>query len=262
MSTLPILMYHSISTCHNPRFAPFTVAPTRFAEQMAYLRDHDYTPVTVTQWVDAVAQGGATLPVKPVILTFDDGFADFFTDALPVLTRYNFAATVYIATAFVNGTCAWLHRDGEGTRPMLTWQQIATMHACGIECGAHSHTHPQLDMLSPALAHDELARSKERIEQQLGQAVMSCAYPYGYYTATTQRLARAIGYTSACAVKHMRTSTSTHRFALTRLMVHSNTDSAVFAALLIGQSSYSEKLMTAYRRARTPIWQVVRRCMR
>ena len=259
MSKTPILMYHSISDCTNPKFVQFTVSPRRFAEQMAYLRDHAYTPLTVTQWIDAL-NGTAPLPAKPIVLTFDDGLADFFTEALPILTRYSFPATLYIATAFVNGTCGWLRREEESQRAMLTWGQIAQLYACGIECGAHSHTHPQLDMLSPTLACEELVTSKDRIEQQLGSAVTSFAYPYGYYTATTQRLARAAGYTSACAVKHTLSSATTHPFALARLMVHAGTDRTAFAAMLTGQSSY--QFATAYMRVRTPVWGLVRRWRR
>jgi peptidoglycan/xylan/chitin deacetylase (PgdA/CDA1 family) len=185
--------------------------------------------------------------------------SDFFTEALPVLTHYHFPATLYIATAFVNGMCDWLRREGESTRLMLTWEQIAQIQASGIECGAHSHTHPQLDMLSPSIAQHELLTSKKILEERLGQPVTSFAYPYGYYTATTQRLIQAAGFTSACAVKHAMHIHGTHSLALPRLMVKTSTSVDDFAALLIGRSTYRTKLFTAYARMRTPVWRVVRR---
>ena len=233
----------------------FAVPPTRFVDQMAYLRTHGYTPMTVTQCIQT---GEEDLPEKPVILTFDDGMADFFTEVLPILTHYNFPATLYIATAFVNGTCDWLRREGESTRLMVTWEQIAQIQAAGIECGAHSHTHPQLDMLSPSMAQHELLTSKKTLEEHLGQRVTSFAYPYGYYTATTQQLVHAAGYTSACAVKHAMHTIGTNPCALPRLMVKASTDKEEFAALLTGKSTYSTRLFTAYARVRTPVWQVVR----
>lgn len=256
---IPILMYHSISSCANPKFVQFAVPPTRFAEQMAYLLTHGYTPMTVTQYVDAIAQQTALLPEKPVILTFDDGMADFFTEALPILKQYTFPATLYITTAFVNGTCSWLRREGEATRPMLTWEHIAQIQAAGIECGAHSHTHPQLDMLSSSAAQYEIMTSKKLLEDALGQRITSFAYPYGYYTATTQRLVQAAGYTSACAVRYTRNAVSTNPFALTRLMVKPTTDTEEFAALLTGRRTYRTTLFTTYARVRTPLWQLVRR---
>ena len=249
-------MYHSISHSTNPKFMPFAVPPTQFADQMAYLHTHEYTPMTVTQYVQTTEEH---LPKKPVLLTFDDGMCDFFTEALPILTHYHFPATLYTATAFVNGTCDWLRREGEASRLMVTWEQLSQIQASGIECGAHSHTHPQLDMLSPSLAQHELVTSKKILEEHLGQPVTSCAYPYGYYTATIQRLVHAAGYTSACTVKHTMHTVRTHPFALPRLMVKPSMNKVEFAALLTGKSTYSTTLFTAYARMRTPIWQMVRR---
>jgi peptidoglycan/xylan/chitin deacetylase (PgdA/CDA1 family) len=256
MQKIPILMYHSISYSTNPKFTQFAVPPTRFAEQMAYVHTHGYTPITVTQLQQTTV---AHLPEKPVVLTFDDGMVDFFTEALPILAHYQFPATLYIATAFVNGTCDWLRREGESTRRMVTWEQIAQVQAAGIECGTHSHTHPQLDMLSPTLAQHELLTSKETLEAHLGQRVTSFAYPYGYYTAKTRQLVQTSGYTSACAVKHAMHTIGTHPFALPRLMVQGAMSNEQFAALLTGKSTYSTKLFTTYARMRTPIWQMVRR---
>ncbi len=257
---IPILMYHSISCSTNPSFAQFTVSPTRFAEQMAYLHEYGYTPVTITQWVDALARKAMQpLPEKLVVLTFDDGMADFYTDALPILTRYGFGATLYIATSFVGGTCGWLQREGEATRPMLTWRQIAEIQASGIECGSHTHTHPQLDVLPSTKARNEIVTCKRVLEDTLGQQVQSFAYPYGYYTQATQRLVQAAGYTSACAVKHSMNAETTNLFALTRLMVKATTSISNFEALLTGKNSYSMTLFTTYARIRTPVWQLVRR---
>ena len=254
---IPILMYHSISNHASPKFRQFTVSPTLFAEHMAYLHQHRYTPMTVTQFLAAHSQNGAKLPERPVVLTFDDGFADFYTEALPVLRRYGFAATLYVATGFINGTSRWLQHEGEANRPMLTWDQLSEIGANGIECGGHSHSHPQLDTLSPAQASREIVQSKRLLEEHMGQDVLSFAYPFGYYTASIRRQVQEAGYTSACAVKHAMSSEMTDPFALARLMVKSNTDVDALAALLDDRSSLM--LTTMYSRARTPVWQLARR---
>jgi peptidoglycan/xylan/chitin deacetylase (PgdA/CDA1 family) len=258
---IPILMYHSISLSSNQRFKQFTVSPVTFIEQMKYLSDHQYTPITITQLVDARLRNGSLLPERPIVLTFDDGFADFFAEAFPVLKRFGFVATLYIATAFVNGASHWLQRMGEGANPMLTWEQLAEISLNGIECGAHSHSHPQLDTLHRTAAQDEIVQSKRLLEDHLGQEVRSFAYPFGYYSARVRQLVREAGYTSACAVRHAMSSENDDPFSLARLMVRPDSNIEEYAALLTGRNSSPAKaIYKMYTRARTPIWQLVRRC--
>ena len=250
-------MYHSISQHATPKCRPFVVSPALFAAHMAYLHQHTYTPITVTQFINSRAQKGPALPERPVVITFDDGFADFFTEALPVLQQYNFIATLYVTTAFIGGTSRWLQREGEAARLMLTWDQLIEISASGVECGAHSHSHCQLDASPLFIAEDEIVQSKRLLEHHLSQEVLSFAYPFGYHTATVRRLVQVAGYTSACAVKHAMSSESTDPFALARLMVGANTSVNALAALLTGCGSSS--ITTMYLRARTPVWQLVRR---
>lgn len=256
---VPILMYHSISKAAVPKFRQFTVSPELFAEQMAYLHHYRYTTMTVTQFVSARAQGMSALPERPIVLTFDDGYADFYTAAFPVLKRYDFTATIYIATAFVDGASRWLRRERETMRRMLTWQQVSEIKRSGIECGAHTHSHPQLDTLTASAAGDEIAHSKRVLEDRLGQEVCAFAYPYGYQTARLRQLVQETGYSSACAVRHAMSSVTDDPFCLARLMVREAPLDA-FAALLTSRiASPVTAASWAYRRARTPLWQLVRR---
>lgn len=229
---VPILMYHSVSWHAAPRFGPYNVTPAEFASQMTYLAEHGYTTLGVSQFVHARNGGRSKLPERPVVLTFDDGFADFHEHALPILRRRGFAATVYVVTGYVGDTSRWLELDGEANRLMLTWDQLAEMCIAGIEIGAHSHTHPQLDILQEALAGDEITRSKRLLEEHLGQSIDSFAYPFGYYTAGLQRIVREAGFTSACAGKFVMSSTRDDRFALSRLMVRPEIGLEAFGALL------------------------------
>ncbi|SRR6266446_775721 len=259
---IPILMYHSISCSSNPRFQQFTVPPLVFAEQMAYLYNHQYTPITVTQLIQTRSRNTFVLPERPVVLTFDDGFADFFTAALPVLQQYRFAATLYVATAFIGGTSRWLRYERETTRSMLTWEQLIEISASGIECGAHSHSHPQLDTLPSMAAKDEVLQSRSILEDHLGLEVLSFAYPHGYHTARVQQLVREAGYTSACAVRYAMSSETDDPFSLARLLVSPDSNGEEFAALLTGRSSPPvTAVYQIYARARASAWRLVRRCV-
>src|SRR6266571_3807834 len=151
---IPILMYHSISQpaeSANPRFKALCVPPTLFATQVDYLYRSGYTFLNVTQLVD-VLTGKAALPERPVVLTFDDGYADFYYHALPVLSCYHITATLYIATSFVEKTSLWLRWKEERGHPILTWNQIAEISNSGIECGAHTQSHSKLDALPLVMA--------------------------------------------------------------------------------------------------------------
>ena len=256
-TVVPILMYHSISRSATAKFRPFAVSPTAFAEQMVYLQAQGYTPITVTQYRDARITTKAKRPERPVVITFDDGFADFYTDALPALQQYGFTATLYVTTAFVGATSRWLQKEGEATRPMLTWQQLTEVVQAGIECGGHTHTHPQLDTVSIAAAQHEIAHCKEVLEQHLSHEITSFAYPFGYYTAQVRQAVADAGYSSACTVKHAMSSDATDILALTRFMVAADTDMQTFARLLMGTGI--SRAAGMYLNTRTLVWQTIRR---
>lgn len=253
---IPILMYHSISSEAGPRFRPSTVLPETFEKHLSYLEQSQYSSLTVTQWVQAMSQGRAGLPCRPVILTFDDGYADFYMHALPALLRHGFRATLYIVTAFVGGTSQWVEHMGEGVRPLLTWTQLTEINASGIECGAHTHTHRPLDMLSASTARGEIVRSKELLEEHLGQRILSFAYPYGYYSTRVKRIVQTAGFASACAVKLSMSSLHDDPYALARLAIPPHTDVDDLAnALTTGSGPL---VASAVKRARAYVRQQVR----
>lgn len=232
---VPILMYHSISNRASDRFKVCTVSKELFAEQMAYLSDHHFQAITVTQFVNCMANPHQALPERPVVLTFDDGYADFYTTALPIMQRFGFTATVYVTTAFVGHTARWLESLGEGARPMLSWEQLLEVNAAGVECGAHSHTHPQLDVLTGPQARQEVVRCKEVLEQKLSREVATFAYPYGYYDTGVRAIVQEAGYSSACAVRLARSSTADDPFALARIMVEHDTTGLELSTSLAGR---------------------------
>jgi peptidoglycan/xylan/chitin deacetylase (PgdA/CDA1 family) len=233
---IPILMCHSISDAATPRFASCALPPAQFREQMAYLHREGYTPITVSELATCLdARSSATLPARPVVLTFDDAYEDFYTDAFPVLREYGFAATLYVVTAFVNGRARWLHYERETHRPMISWGQLREIADQGIECGSHTRVHPQVDTLPRQEAWDEIRTSKDDLEQQLGRPVTTFAYPYGHFDAATRAMVAEAGYSAACAVKIAMSSPSDDRFALARVMPMPDMDITGYAQMLEGR---------------------------
>jgi len=249
---IPILMYHSVSNKVAPRFSKFAVTPQSFEAQLAYLQQSGYHSLTVSQMLQQV-DTSATPEPKPVLLTFDDGFADFYEAAFPLLKKYNMVATLYIVTGAVGGTSHWLASEGEGQRPIVTWKQVRDLAANGVECGAHTHTHPPLDRLPRASARDEISRSKQALEDHLGQGVNSFAYPFGYFDDAVQEMVQSTGYLSACAVNYRMSSCHDDRFALSRYIVAGGLGLDAFAAILKG--GFHIQINS---RIRAEVWRIVR----
>lgn len=249
---LPVLLYHSVGRTDNACFGPWAVGPERFAAQMDLLAREGYRAVTISQLADLLWDRTQRLPPRLVAITFDDGFADFYSEALPHLLRNDLVATVFVTTAHVGRTSAWLARDGEGERPMMSWDQIDEIAAAGIEVGAHSHRHVQLDTVPRARAAAEIELSKRAVQDAIG-SVASFAYPHGYHTASVRRAVRRAGFTSACAVGDGMASSSDDRYAITRAIVRGETSLEHFAEILRGRDGTRRP-----RPVRRVAWRAVR----
>lgn len=250
---VPILMYHEIAGRADTA-SRLAVTPDSFAAQVRHLRDSGYTTLTFSALAAILDGDLARLPERPIVLTFDDGFADFHSQALPVLRRYGCTATVFVTTGWV----ADAGRYAAGRRPgrMLCWNQIRETLAAGIEVGAHSHGHPQLDQISLTSLRDELTTSKNLLEDQLGTAVAGLAYPFGYSNARVRRVAREAGYEHACAVGNVIARPGQDPYALPRLTIRRSTRPATFDCVASGRK---ESVIFLKDRALTKGFSVVRR---
>lgn len=233
---VPILLYHSISDNADPGYRKWSLSPQLFSAHLSYLRSAGYTPLTVTQFVELITSGDKLIPVRPIVLTFDGGQADFYHSALPILVQHEFVATLYVVTGYIGGVSQWLSPTGAGSPAMMSWTQIAKLPMVGIEVGAHTHTHPQLDTLAYAEARYEIVRSKTILEQKLGRRVASFAYPDGYYTQNIRNLVQEAGFLSACTTKQALSSASADPFTLSRLTITADMDVEHLRQLLNGQS--------------------------
>jgi peptidoglycan/xylan/chitin deacetylase (PgdA/CDA1 family) len=248
-------MYHAVDDVSTARFRPFAVTPQAFGDDMAYLAASGYQPLTVTQLVDSSATP-ESLPDLPIVITFDDGFKDFLTTAWPVLQRHSFPATLYVPTAFIGRTATWLRAHGEQSRPVLDIAALRDLASAGVEIGAHSHTHPELDVLDPGRLSDEISRPKRILEDLLARPVRSFAYPYGYHSPAARACVREAGYSSGCTVEYRMSAANDERFALGRLSVEHGGGRRALPWLL---HHAAPPRTPWFRRTLTWGWRIVRR---
>jgi peptidoglycan/xylan/chitin deacetylase (PgdA/CDA1 family) len=186
-----ILMYHyirSVDQGSDPLGYELSVTPDEFNNQMAWLHEQGYIGVRM-DGITRCMRGEAPCPSKAIALTFDDGYADAYTDALPVLKRYGMVATFYIITNTI------------GQPGYLTWEQVAALRDAGMEIGAHTLSHPDLTLLDWETAGFEIEQSKVELEQRLGINVTSFCYPTGLYNAAIEEQVRASGYLNATTTR-------------------------------------------------------------
>jgi peptidoglycan/xylan/chitin deacetylase (PgdA/CDA1 family) len=252
LSRVPILMYHEISESPETT-SHLSVSPAAFAEQLSYLHNAGFKTITAGALSAMLVGDYRDLPTRTVVLTFDDGYQDFYTRAMPLLDQHGFTATVFVTTGWVQDAGTHLTRKRPGR--MLSWSQVIDATLAGIEVGAHSHQHPQLDQLPAKLLQKELYCSKELLEDKLGISVPGLAYPYGYSNAMVRQVAREADYRYGCTVRNMLVGPTSDPFALSRLTIRHSTTMPAFHQIVNGSIP-----MTLWKnRALTRGWAVVRR---
>jgi len=227
---LPILMYHRVAATGSATTARYRITPEAFEAQLRYLRDAGYYSIRLEEWQQAVKYK-KPLPGRAILLTFDDAYQDFLTEAFPLLQRYGFSALVFVVTEETGKFNRWDQVDGE-TLPLLSWDEILYLQSQGIEFGSHTANHAPLSSLSPTEIVQEGARSRSILEQRLGRPIRSIAYPYGDYDAIVQHLMGACGYLYGLTCRPGMSNYSDQLLDLPRIEV-CNTDSLEdFVALL------------------------------
>ncbi|MEU6994310.1 polysaccharide deacetylase family protein [Streptomyces sp. NPDC046465] len=234
MSTepVPILMYHSVARAPNEATHGLSVSPDTFARQMDVLGERGFTPLTASQLAAVWRSSKQTLPARPVLITFDDGYEGVHRHALPVLARHGFVSTLFVSTGWLRGE----YDTGGGLDRMLDWDQVRELAAAGAEIGGHSHTHPELDQLPEDRLWFELRRCRDIVADQLGTRPASFAYPYGYSSRRVRERVRETGYTQALAVGNGLARRGQGPYALRRVTVRRSTGAEEFERLVAGGS--------------------------
>jgi len=133
--------------------------------------------------------GEAALPVRPIVLTFDDALANFFDSAAPVLNDLGFTATIFAVAGYAGRTNEWPGHPAQIPRmPLLSWHDMRELTKQGFEIGCHTMTHIPLSGLGPEDLQHEIVQSKHLLEDRLGHSVTTSTYPYGIFDQTSRRV--------------------------------------------------------------------------
>lgn len=234
---IPILMYHSIADENEAEVHPYfrvAVPPALFASQMQYLRDQGYSTCSLAD-IFTPTTATTDIPGKKVVITFDDGYANFYTEAFPVLQRFGFTATMFLPTAYIDDSALPFNQ-----RECLTWRQVRELQQHGITIGSHTVSHPQLHNLCKTLIRHELLESKNIIEDQISSPVNSFSYPYAFpqadkpFQTMLQEFLSDAGYTHGVCTAIGRAGAHSDPLFLPRLPVNGSDDTDLLHAKLIG----------------------------
>ncbi len=229
---VPILMYHHIAI--SPVDSMFYVPPAKFEEEIKLLHDWNYTPITTSMLVQAITQG-ASLPPRPVIITFDDSWGSQYTNAFPIMKKYGFTGVLYTVVAYINKPSG-LDADPN----YLTVEQLKEMAAAGWEIGSHTETHPDLLADATALRY-EIVQSRKDLQDLLGVPVLTFAYPFGDAGSAAVDYVHFAGYIAAMGATGFAADQGQgNLFLLQREEIRGAEDAKTFIRFLpwLGDSSF------------------------
>ena len=236
---LPILMYHSISEPEERNgthpYYEICTSPQVFAEHMKFLYENNYQVITLDHAVSLLKgtsrpsglnkANELAEPKQPknpyVVLTFDDGFEDFYSAAFPILHSYGFPCTVFLPTAAISN-----NESGIKEKKHLAWNQVRELYRSGVSFGSHTVNHPKLVDLTHEAVEMELARSKDVIEHELGGRIDSFSYPYAFpegkwqFISITRQLLHELGYENGVTTRIGLSGRQDDPFFLKRIPVN------------------------------------------
>lgn len=201
--SVTVLNYHKVDSMH----ISLSVLPSDFAWQMQYLADHNYHTISPDEFYDSMA-GKGTLPENPILITFDDGYADNYKNAYPILKKHNFKAAIFVVTGFLGKK-----------KNYLTWDECREMEQNGISIEAHTVDHKSMTDLTDEQIRRELVDSKKQAEEELGHPVEFMAYPAGACNLHIAQLVKEAGYKAAFTIRYGNADRESNIYAIERVPI-------------------------------------------
>jgi peptidoglycan/xylan/chitin deacetylase (PgdA/CDA1 family) len=221
---VPILMYHYVSNLPPDADATrvqLTVDPDMFRAHVRYMAEQGYTSISLYQMEDALMRG-APLPPRPIILTFDDGYIDHYTNVFPVLKEYGFTGTFFIITG----------RPDANDPAYMTWDEIREMADAGMSMESHTKTHRELRGRGYDFLVYELLGSLQSLAAHIGHMPHMFAYPVGRYDGETLNFLSQVPIWRALTTERGAFHTTDNRLEVPRLRINGNMGVGALASLL------------------------------
>lgn len=225
-NVVQILAYHSID---GNDADDLTISPGAFREQMAVVVDRALTVISLDEALTRLDHRQSLR--RRLVLTFDDGYADFLDHALPVLESLGFPATVFAVTDKLGRASDWNHHSA--ARRTMSIDELRLLSKQGYTIGSHSSSHPKLPALTQSEIESELTASREFLDAGLGLRRLFFAYPYGVYTKREASAVQRAGYACACGTDGFwGNDYTTDRYALHRLVVQRRYSTRAFRSIV------------------------------
>lgn len=226
---VPILYYHRVEEDIPPGQG---VSPFVFKSQIGYLRKKNYHSIGFEGLTDHF-RTGRPLPAKPIIITFDDGYLDTFSQAYPILKTAGFTATIFMVSGFIGGWTDW--EGGQTHRaPLMTREQMLTLSDQGFDFGGHTRNHKKLVSIGLQEAEKEIRMGKRDLETLLQKPVHSFAYPYGDFNEQIVELVKICGFQAARTVHTGNTHCEEDLLRLACVKINGQTPAWKFKYYLTG----------------------------
>ena len=191
-AAVPILAYHSIADEGPPELRPWRVTPGAFEQQLRFLQQHGFRSISLDEWVGCIAANSLP-PGRPVVITFDDGYADFLTNAAPRLEAAGFRATVFVVTGRVGATADWDKTSGPPLK-LIGWDDLRLLEARGFSIGSHTTAHLDLTSLTDEEIERDSREARATLHRELGHDIDIVAFPGGTSDARSRAALIRGGY--------------------------------------------------------------------
>ena len=213
MKFVPILAYHKIQNTFD--FSATYVTPATFEAQLKYLTDSGYRSISIHDYVN-----NKNITGKRVIFTFDDAYTSVFKNAFPLLSKYNFTASIFVITKFVGKSNHWDYNFVKNGFGHCDWQQICILASEGWEVGSHTVSHPNLKALSDSHLWYEIKSSKDVLEDKIQTPINIISYPFGKFNGRVLNAVEKAGYMGGCTLGYNYPHSQSFPYAIFRRGVY------------------------------------------